>query len=130
MTQTILNEEALKSLTENDTKQTRQMVDHPPHYTSHPSGIECIEITRHMCSNLGNAFKYIWRCDLKRTAIEDLEKAIFYLRDEIKLRRSRLPETELGDKIPVKVRPGESMAKAVERTRAENLIKELDVWGN
>ena len=29
--------------------------------------------------NLGNAFKYIWRCDLKNNAIEDLEKAVQYL---------------------------------------------------
>ena len=32
-------------------------VDHPPHYTSHPSGIECIQITEHMGFNLGNAIK-------------------------------------------------------------------------
>lgn len=83
---------------EGSTKQLpRQMVDHPPHYTSHPSGVECITITRHMGSNLGNALKYIWRCDLKHDAIEDLEKAIFYLRDEIKLRWGKLPKTEYGD---------------------------------
>jgi hypothetical protein len=39
--------------------------------------------------NLGSALKYIWRADLKGNAIEDLEKAVFYLRDEIaKLRRT------------------------------------------
>ena len=62
------------------------MVNNPKHYTSHPSGIECIEVTRHMGFNLGNATKYIWRCDLKKDAIEDLRKAIFYLNDEIELR--------------------------------------------
>lgn len=62
------------------------MVNNPKHYTSHPSGIECIEITRHMSFNLGNATKYIWRCDLKKDAIEDLKKAVFYLNDEIALR--------------------------------------------
>ncbi len=36
------------------------MVDHPPHYNKHPSGIECIQITEHMCFNLGNAVKYIY----------------------------------------------------------------------
>lgn len=61
-------------------------VNHPKHYTSHPSGIECIEITRHMGFNLGSAFKYIWRCDLKKDAIEDLKKAIWYIEDEIKKR--------------------------------------------
>ena len=61
-------------------------VNHPKHYTKHPSGIECIEITRHMGFNLGNAFKYIWRCDLKKDDIEDLKKAIWYIQDEIKKR--------------------------------------------
>jgi hypothetical protein len=36
--------------------------------------------------NLGNVFKYVWRCDLKRDAIEDLKKAAFYLQDEIQRR--------------------------------------------
>lgn len=61
-------------------------VNHPSHYTNHPSGVECIQITRHMSFNLGNALKYIWRADLKGKAVEDLEKAIFYLKDEIEKR--------------------------------------------
>lgn len=64
------------------------MVNRPPHYTQHPSGVQCIEITRHMGFNLGNALKYIWRSDLKGNAIEDLEKAIFYLIDEVEKRKS------------------------------------------
>jgi hypothetical protein len=36
--------------------------------------------------NLGNAIKYIWRCDLKSDAIEDLKKARFYIEREIKKR--------------------------------------------
>ena len=64
-------------------------VNHPKHYTSHPSGVECIEITRHMGYNLGNAVKYIWRCDLKRDAIEDLRKAIWYLQDELAVREEK-----------------------------------------
>ena len=63
-------------------------IEHPKHYTSHPSGIECIQITRHMGFNLGNAVKYIWRADLKNDALEDLEKAVWYLMDEIKKRKS------------------------------------------
>jgi hypothetical protein len=61
-------------------------VNKPRHYTEHPSGIECIEITEHMEFNLGNALKYIWRCDLKKDAIEDLRKAVWYINDEIKRR--------------------------------------------
>lgn len=59
------------------------MVDHPPHYTEHPSGVECIQITEHMGFCLGNAVKYIWRADLKGDAIEDLQKARWYLDREI-----------------------------------------------
>lgn len=58
-------------------------INHPRHYCSHPSGVECITITRHMSFNLGNAIKYIWRADLKG-GIEDLEKAKWYIEDEIK----------------------------------------------
>ena len=63
-------------------------IKHPKHYTSHPSGIECIQITRHMGFNLGNAIKYIWRADLKNDALEDLEKAVWYLIDEIQKRKN------------------------------------------
>lgn len=58
-------------------------VDKPKHYTEHPSGIECIQVTEHMGFNLGNAIKYIWRCDLKLDAIEDLKKAKWYIDREI-----------------------------------------------
>ena len=61
-------------------------VNHPKHYTSHPSGVECIQITEHMGFNLGNALKYIWRADLKGDAIEDMKKAVFYLNRELALR--------------------------------------------
>lgn len=59
------------------------MVNHPPHYTAHPSGVECIQITEHMGFCLGNAVKYIWRADLKADAIEDLKKAVWYIEREI-----------------------------------------------
>lgn len=65
------------------------MVNHPPHYTSHPSGVECIQITEHMGFNLGNALKYIWRADLKGSAIEDLEKAVFYINRELEKRKAK-----------------------------------------
>ena len=66
-------------------------VNHPKHYTSDPSGIECIDITRHRNFNVGNAIKYLWRAGLKIDAdkssinkqIEDLEKAVWYIVDEI-----------------------------------------------
>jgi hypothetical protein len=61
-------------------------INQPKHYTEHPSGIECIQITEHMGFNLGNAIKYIWRCDLKKDAIEDLKKAVWYIKREISKR--------------------------------------------
>lgn len=64
------------------------MVNHPPHYTDHPSGVECIQITEHMGFCLGNAVKYIWRADLKGNAIEDLRKARFYIDREIQRREA------------------------------------------
>ena len=72
---------------EDDMFLSNDPVNHPKHYTQHPSGVECIQITRHMKFNLGNAFKYIWRADLKNDTIEDLEKAIWYIKDEIALRK-------------------------------------------
>ena len=58
-------------------------VNNPKHYTSHPSGVECIEITEHMNFCLGNAVKYIWRASLKGKEIEDLRKARWYIDREI-----------------------------------------------
>ena len=61
-------------------------VNHPKHYTAHPSGIECIQVTEHMGFNLGNAVKYIWRADLKNDAVEDLRKAKWYIERELQKR--------------------------------------------
>ena len=58
-------------------------VNSPNHYTSHRSGIECIQITEHMGFNLGNALKYIWRADLKENRMQDLEKAKWYIEREL-----------------------------------------------
>jgi len=57
----------------------------PSHYKSHPSGVECITVTRHFNFNIGNAIKYLWRQGLKDSnpSIQDLEKAKWYLTDEI-----------------------------------------------
>jgi hypothetical protein len=60
-----------------------ESVNNPKHYTSHPSGVECIQVAEQMNFCLGNAVKYIWRADLKNDAVEDLEKAIWYLNREI-----------------------------------------------
>lgn len=72
-------------------KNKNDQVNHPKYYTSDPSGIECIDVTRHRNFNVGNAIKYLWRAGLKIDAdkssinkqIEDLEKAVWYIVDEI-----------------------------------------------
>lgn len=85
----------------NMTKQDR--VEHPSHYTwlKDLCGIEVIDITRHMNFNLGNTIKYVLRAGHKseeglsdkQKHIEDLKKALFYIKDEIK----RLEEKEKKD---------------------------------
>lgn len=65
---------------------TIDVVNKPPHYRQHPSGVECIQITEHMVFNLGNAVKYIWRADLKN-GLEDLKKAEWYIKREIERRQ-------------------------------------------
>ena len=57
---------------------TNDAVNHPSHYTSDNSGIECIEITRHMGFCDGNCFKYLFRAGDKIDALEDLKKALWY----------------------------------------------------
>lgn len=61
-------------------------VNHPTHYNSHPSGVECVTIAEHYGFNIGNAIKYLWRAGLKGDAIEDLKKARWYLDREISKR--------------------------------------------
>lgn len=61
----------------------KDMVNHPPHYNSHPSGVECIEIIRSMNFNIGNAFKYLYRRENKDNLAQDIKKSIWYINDEI-----------------------------------------------
>ena len=63
-----------------------EAINHPEHYGS-DFGIECIDVVENMNFNLGNAIKYIWRCDSKQNAKQDLQKAVWYLNREIKRRQ-------------------------------------------
>jgi hypothetical protein len=58
-------------------------VNHPPHYTGHKSGVECITICEHHNFCIGNAIKYLWRAGSKGDAVQDLRKAIWYIEREI-----------------------------------------------
>lgn len=91
-------------------KVTHDKVNHPQHYISDPSGVECIEITRHRNFNVGNGIKYLWRAGLKEDVgmdaalkeIEDLEKCVWYIKDEIARLKKEFkvqPDTNLTDGI-------------------------------
>ena len=73
-------------------------VNHPKHYMSHPSGIECIQITEHMNFNVGNAVKYLWRTDHKN-GLEDLQKAEWYIKREIRRVKKYARKNSRSDKI-------------------------------
>lgn len=64
-------------------------VNEPQHYTSHPSGIECIDVVEHMSFCLGNVIKYVWRAHLKGSHLQDLKKAAWYLQREIERRETK-----------------------------------------
>lgn len=60
------------------------LVNHPSHYKSE-AGLESIDVIEafELGFNLGNAVKYILRCNKKGNKIQDLDKAIWYLKREI-----------------------------------------------
>ena len=69
-------------------------VSHPSHYAwlKDLCGVEPLDICRHLDFNTGNAIKYLLRKDKvdgnktkTEKRIEDLHKAVFYIKDEIKL---------------------------------------------
>lgn len=85
-------------------------VNHPKHYTSHPSGVECIEITEHYGFCVGNAIKYLWRAGLKKDGtlddidkeIEDVRKAAWYVQrhlENLQKKKKQMAEEELNRKF-------------------------------
>ncbi|NQX75688.1 MAG: DUF3310 domain-containing protein [Epibacterium sp.] len=75
--------------TEAQEAEAEDVVNHPSHYTSHPSGVECIQVTEHYGFCIGNAIKYLWRAGLKDDAVQDLEKAAWYVAREIQKRKAQ-----------------------------------------
>lgn len=71
-------------------------VQSPSHYTGHPSGIECWQITAHLPHAMAAAFEYVWRYREKNGA-QDLQKALKWCEFERKARteittRAHVPE--------------------------------------
>ena len=82
-------------------------VNHPPHYNwlKDKCGVEVIDIARHLDFDLGNAIKYILRAGKKpitseeninnnKAAIQDLNKAIWYINDKIKMLENEINKTD------------------------------------
>lgn len=73
------------------------MINHPPHYTSCQSGIECIEIAELLPFCLGNCYKYLHRAGLKSDQVADLKKALWYAR------RAYFNDEKLPEKARVRI---------------------------
>lgn len=77
------------------------IVNHPSHYNSHPSGVECITVTEHFNFNIGNAIKYLWRSGLKDASNPaiDLRKAAWYIDRELeRIGKMNTADTPTGAK--------------------------------
>ena len=115
-------------------------INHPPHYTAHPSGVECIQITEGFSFNIGNAIKYLWRADEKGAPLDDLKKAGWYIEREITRRINvgntmseiefpKRAETPLEDSRWINLRAlliaacnGDQMARSL----ADDILKNLE----
>lgn len=106
-------------------------VNHPTHYTSHPSGVECIEITEHYSFCVGNAIKYLWRAGLKKDGtlddidkeIEDVQKAAWYVQrhlENLQKKKKQMVEEELDRKF-------DEAARVQVEDEAEQAKKNLSV---
>ncbi len=71
------------NIPDEETMEEHDPVNKPKHYTTHRSGVECIELTEKLSFNLGNAFKYVFRRADKENALQDVSKAEWYLKREI-----------------------------------------------
>lgn len=67
-------------------------MDHPVHYNSHKSGVECVDVAEFLTGNLFNAVKYIWRADHKGKTSEDTKKSLWYTVREQNRELTNLPE--------------------------------------
>lgn len=83
------------------------------HYNSHPSGVEAIDICRHLTGDWFNAFKYVFRADHK-AGKQDIEKAIYYIKDAVVHSiPMKLPSwTEAQDQLLIQVINHETLARA------------------
>jgi hypothetical protein len=107
-------------------KESEDMVNHPSHYTwlKEKCGVEVIDITRHMNFDLGNAVKYILRAGKKclkrnerQAKVEDLQKAIWYINDEISRFTKNQPDLKVDNTCNCE---GECSCNEAEESPVEN----------
>jgi hypothetical protein len=69
----------------------KEAVNNPAHYGGADNPYEAIKVIDawDLNFNLGNTVKYIARCGKKDDEIQELEKAVWYLNNEIRKRKSR-----------------------------------------
>jgi hypothetical protein len=75
---------------------SQERVNHPIHYNWVPGDIEALSVVKHFNFCLGNAMKYIWRAPVKsdREMLVDLRKALFYIKEEIRMVEERIDTAE------------------------------------
>ena len=77
----------------------KEMINHPSHYKG--GQFEVIEIIEDFELDfcLGNAIKYILRCEKKENTVQDLKKAVWYLNRKINQLEESTDEKQaiLGD---------------------------------
>ena len=118
----------------------KDKVNHPSHYTwlKNLCGIEVIDITRHMGFNLGNVVKYVLRAGHKSEKgysdfdkeIEDLQKAKWYLEDEIKLRSGKDTSDQvqihaLKEEIALNKRTIAELTDTIHRLKNKPIVGEI-----
>ena len=85
----------------NEVEYKTTAVNHPEHYNKSDSGVETIKIARYFDFDCGNALKYLMRFRYKQKPREDLEKAIWYLKDKYRNTASTVSVDGLSRNINV-----------------------------
>jgi hypothetical protein len=75
----------------------------PTHYTTHPSGVQCIEISQHLSGCLAQAFQYVWRCGQKDDPEQELKKALWFIERELTIAKPQIIKELLFKEALVKV---------------------------
>lgn len=75
----------------------KEAVNNPVHYGGADNPYEAIKVINawDLNFNLGNTVKYIARCGKKDDELQELQKAAWYLNNEIEKIKSRIPKKKL-----------------------------------